>query len=385
MFRSIDNPEFLIPPLLLDAAGQVLGFWAADRLERAAIVFPFAFEHLSVYSVATSNLDHAVCQVEVKSVSDTVIKADLHVVDASGRTLMGILGWEAKRFDLPENYYAFRLAPSHAFASLPTKKALHGLPNPERFECRRAEFRPGFLEADGGIWRECLAHLMLSAQERERWRTLGQSEARRTDWLLGRLAAKDAVRFLLKKRFGVSVYPADIEVDGEPGSAPIVHIKSALHIRTAPIVSIAHADGTAVAIATEEGECLGVGIDLEHDENKDAGLEALGFTEEEKDLLPESDPGVKDHWLMRLWCAKEAAAKALGMGLLGGPGTWLARDLDPDTGIVKLRPSDSFTNRFPQFREACLLACTEQESNLIFATAIREGNSYGCERHQRAS
>jgi acyl transferase domain-containing protein/phosphopantetheinyl transferase len=374
MFRSKNSPAFLAAPLLLDAAGQVLGFWAADRLDRASIVFPSGFEDLEFYTAESLGADHVVCRVEVSDVNQEAIKANLDVVDASGQTLMRVLGWEAKRFDLPEHYYAFRLAPSQAFASLPSKKALQGLPNSERFECRRAEFRPGFMEADGGIWRECLAHLLLSARERETWRTLGKSEARRTDWLLGRLAAKDAIRLLIKKSLDMDLYPADIELDAENGGGPIVRIKTSAKVQPTPIVSIAHSDGTAVAIATVEGNCLGVGIDLEHDPKKEVGFEIAGFTEDERTLLAVCDPGSREQWLIRLWCAKEAASKAIGKGLIDGPGALLAQHLDPRTGAVKLRPSGALMDRFPEFRETLLFAYTEQDSDFIFATAIRERN-----------
>ena len=34
---------------MLDAAGQVIGFWAAEQLESARVVFPFSLAALDVY------------------------------------------------------------------------------------------------------------------------------------------------------------------------------------------------------------------------------------------------------------------------------------------------------------------------------------------------
>jgi phosphopantetheinyl transferase len=375
VFGPAHSAGLLTRPLLVDAAGQVLGFWAAEHLDRASIVFPARFESLYLYAAAPGpQSESGVCRAEVTDVNETTIRANLDVVDAAGHLLLRVVGWEAKRFDLPERFYAFRLAPAKAFASIPWPKPLQHLPNPERFECCRVEFPPGFMEAEGGIWRECLAHLMLSARERETWQTLGKSEGRRTDWLLGRLAAKDAIRLLMKKRHGAALYPADIDLSADEDGRPLARLMSATHIQAVPVVSIAHSDGTAVAIATEEHNCLGLGIDVERESKKDIGFEVAGFTEEERSLLALCEPGLKNQWLIRLWCAKEAVSKALGKGLLDGPGTLLAKQLDLQTGAVKLSLSGALKDRFPEISGNLLTACTEQQSSFIFATATRERN-----------
>ena len=40
----------MLDPVLLDAAGQLIGFWAADELERGRVVFPFRLAALDVYA-----------------------------------------------------------------------------------------------------------------------------------------------------------------------------------------------------------------------------------------------------------------------------------------------------------------------------------------------
>ena len=38
----------MLDPVVLDAAGQVIGFWAAEQLETARVVFPFSLAALDV-------------------------------------------------------------------------------------------------------------------------------------------------------------------------------------------------------------------------------------------------------------------------------------------------------------------------------------------------
>jgi hypothetical protein len=68
--------------------------------------------------------------------------------------------------------------------------------------CRLNDFSQDLFEAHGKIWKRALAHLVLSRREREAWHQLKGPENRRTEWLLGRLQAKDAIRLFLKNEHG---------------------------------------------------------------------------------------------------------------------------------------------------------------------------------------
>ena len=96
-----------------------------------------------------------------------------------------------------------------------------------------------------------------------------------------------------------------------------------------PELSISHADTMAVAVLAAD---VSVGVDIE--EQRDGNprtVPELAFVEAE--LADAARAGIPP---IALWCAKEAAAKALGVGLLGEPRRWRVRDLDPDarTAVV---------------------------------------------------
>jgi len=374
LFQSNSTPTFLSGPLLVDAAGQVLGFWAANCLDRAPVVFPMGFDSMYLYDRRIEQQEQATCRVQIMELLESGLRANFDLVDGSGHVLLRILGWEVRRFDLPERFFSFRLAPAKAFASVPWPKPLQRLSNPERFECCRVEFPADFMEADAGIWRECLAHLVLSQEERQTWRDLGRSEQRRTEWLLGRLAAKDAVRLLLRERHGLSLYPADIEIMAGNNGQPVVRVKCGSRIASTPIVSIAHSGGTAVAIATDDPNCSGLGIDIELDGGDGEVLETAGFSAEERTLLSSLDTSAKNEWLIRLWCAKEAVAKALRSGMQEGPGDLLVQHIDLETGMVNLTISNRLAQRLPEFQGRAFTAGTMRATGLILASSTCERN-----------
>ncbi len=104
----------------------------------------------------------------------------------------------------------------------------------------------------------------------------------------------------------------------------------------APAISIAHADGVAIALAVLDPAAR-VGIDVESIVERPAGFETTAFTTGERALLDRwSGPG-RAEWVARFWCAKEAAAKASGLGLAGGPAGAEVVEVHEETGVIHVR------------------------------------------------
>jgi acyl transferase domain-containing protein/4'-phosphopantetheinyl transferase EntD/acyl carrier protein len=370
-----DRPDLLPPageaglitrPLLLDAAGQAVGFWAAEQLERAFVVFPVAFRDLRLGRSGGSP-PAATCRVRVTGLDEARVRSDLEVVDDAGEVALRVLGWEDKRYDLPGRFFEFRLDPSGRSASEPWEAPLAGCPGADRFRCCRLEWPDSFLDQDAGIWQEGLAHLALSRAERERWRAGGGPPGRRREWLLGRVAAKDAVRLLLRGRDGPRLYPADVEVVPDATGRPGVSAPWLSRFGRAPLVSIAHSEGLAVAVAGRGEGLLGVGIDVERLRPLAAGFVEAAFRPDERDLLATAGAGRDDEWALRLWCAKEAAAKALGRTT----GSIAARRLHLGPGTVELSAPGAPADR-RDGAEVVLVSFTAREGDLITAFAACE-------------
>jgi len=235
--------RFLTAPLLLDAAGQVLGFWAAQQLKHSFVIFPVRAERLHFPSVDPVTYGPALCRVRVTSLDDSMVTAQIEVKSADQKVLILAEGWKARRFELPEEFYRFRLSPATNVLSVPWSSP--GESTSSGFSGCRVELPSGFLEVDKGIWREVLAHLVLSREERRQWITV--PENRRREWLLSRVAAKDAVRILLRQTHGLTLYPSDVEIALEEGEL-LATGAWAQKVGGRPHLQTTYADGIAAAV-----------------------------------------------------------------------------------------------------------------------------------------
>jgi len=178
-------------------------------------------------------------------------------------------------------------------------------------------FRLGAAEL-GDLEDDWVARLYLAGAEWERW----QRDADR-QWLLGRVAAKDAVRDWLRRHRDLVLHPLELTLSATPGEPPVV-----LEPEGCPVVSISHAGGEAVALAA----AVGAGVDLAVVSDRGDGFESLAFDDAERAAIPAAggDPQ-RNRWLHRAWCAKEAAVKALRRDFAALPSFEL-RSLDEESG-----------------------------------------------------
>src|SRR5262249_35422351 len=130
---------------------------------------------------------------------------------------------------------------------------------------------------------------------------------------LGRIAAKDAVRDLLRRRGIASVYPADIEIAAEAEGRPFV---SAPWLSVGvPQISVSHNDERAVALASESELFAWFGIDIATMEQRPQSLIDAAFAPAERALIAALPVAERALATTRIWCAKEAVGKALGLAL----------------------------------------------------------------------
>lgn len=155
----------------------------------------------------------------------------------------------------------------------------------------------------------------LSAAERRRHGGFPAAK-RQADWLLGRLAAKEAVALL----WGQETPP--LEIVSAPSGAPRV---SGLPRELA--LSITHGHGRAAAWALDPGPAGGLpGLDLERVKKRPEGTFRFYLHPDEREWLAQFAPGdgeragARDQAAVVSWALKEAAFKALqpprGTGLL---------------------------------------------------------------------
>ena len=352
--------------VLLDQPGQVVGFWASQYLSERFMVLPFQMASLTFYGPMLAEGTRLECLARVEPVGDSRVRADLDLVRADGTLHARFEGWEDRRFDLPAQTLRLLLSPQSTLLSEPWPSQVE----PSRLEpfvARRLgpdAFPADWLTAHGGLWRRVLATVMLGRREREAWHALQLPDARAIEWLLGRIAAKDAVRLYLRQTAGLEVQPADIELAPDAHGRPLITGGWVAAVGRAPLVSISHVDGVAVAIAGDAAGLSGLGVDLERLGRMQPSTARIAFTPGELALLDGVDAAVREAWSLRMWCAKEACAKATGRGLASGLHSFAVHRLDREGGAISIRFQS------PDRAPADLLALTAQHGDWIFATCF---------------
>jgi phosphopantetheinyl transferase (holo-ACP synthase) len=245
-FRSDPDPKFVLDPAVLDAAGQVVGFWTVEHLDRGKIVFPYRLESLQIYGPRRPPGERLACAAAIHLVGDRQVRSQIDVIDSSGRLWMRLSGWDDKRFELPDDLTPLALPAACAEMTERWPEAIARVPRPELFECRRmrAEF-----PSDRAFWMRVWAHRMLSRAERALFHQLGGPESRALAWLAGRAAAKEAVRHLLVEHFALDLPLADIEILPDSAGHPQVEGPWRQLVSHPPTVAISHAGGLAIAVA----------------------------------------------------------------------------------------------------------------------------------------
>lgn len=309
LVRSSKSPRFVFDPFLLDAAGQLVGYWPLERLSEGFVLFPIRIGEIQLFCENLSPGEVASCDMVIDELSARKLSATMTLTAPNGKVWMRIAGWEDWRFYWQPIFNDFRRFPNLHFVSEVVDAPID---NAAEIECRRLA---PFGDMQSPIWENLWAHLILGRRELAEYRAMKPGE-RRAEWIFGRAVAKDAVRAWIKRRYGLDIYPADVCITPDASGKPIATGFWTEQVKTVPRLSISHKNGVAMAVAAAGS----VGIDLETITERAEGFENVAFSNDERAILTRINGGCDRHeWLTRAWCAKEAAGKAVGTGLKGNP------------------------------------------------------------------
>ncbi|MBA9052311.1 type I polyketide synthase [Streptomyces murinus] len=305
------------PGALLDNVGQLLGYWImATRTERT-VVFPVQMRRMTFHGPHPAPGTPVDCLVRITSLTDTLLEADAQLT-VGGRVWAVLDGWQDRRFD-----------------NDPTTRPVERFP--ERHTLSAAQ--PGGWTLLHERWpdlasRELIMRNSLGSAERAQY--AAHPPRGRRQWLLGRIAVKDAVRRWLWEQGEGPVFPAEIRVHNDQAGRPCV---TGVHGRTLPPldVSLAHRAEAGVALVRPRGphpgpadtDGTGVGIDIEEVVARESATLATALGPAELRLL-RAQSGPEAEWFTRFWAAKEAVAKAEGTGFGGRPRDFRVLEASPD-------------------------------------------------------
>jgi phosphopantetheinyl transferase len=291
----------------------------------------------------------------------------VEAVDADGRLWCKLDGAKYWRFYLPFGDVNFHGRKDEYFISKPWREVVAALnvagddPHPAAF-CVRLEV-PDDLQNPAML--QVSAQVSLTKDELKQFKALRVSDKQQSDWVFGRMAAKDAARQLWFARGGKRLFPADIQIAHDEHGKPSAHYRGDLGGKAFPYVSLSHTDGLLAGIASTRPY---VGIDVEKIAPREASFEQVAFTADERALLAEFAD--RDEGVTRLWCAKEAVAKAVGRGLSEGTHSVIVRDLDAHTGLARVELGEALAAEFPALAGSPLKVVTLHEKNYIVAATV---------------
>jgi phosphopantetheinyl transferase (holo-ACP synthase) len=322
-FSFTPQPKLRMDGALLDAAGQLAAYWLSEKFSWENTCFPFQVGRYTQYADPPTGGARLICRGDVRLKDGVRLEAQFDLVDEHGRLYARAADWGSRKFTIAANIRHFRADPLRRSLSqewMPQVLIHQGV------VARMLEPYPeGYLDQGGGLWQRMLANMVLSAHERRSYyRELPPAGPRREEWLMGRVAAKEAVRQWLLAQHGLHLACADIELansaEGEPHVMRITGLPQGIGL---PAISISHSRRGAFAACAAAGKRLGIDYQV-MDRVVDAeGLITGAFTPAEaQQYLGGLAATERLRAAVGLWCAKEAAAKAAGTGLKGRPADW---------------------------------------------------------------
>ncbi|MFZ2987093.1 beta-ketoacyl synthase N-terminal-like domain-containing protein [Ideonella sp.] len=310
----------VLNPVLLDAMGQLAAYWIAQYVGTDFNCFPSTIERIELYTPCPQAQPGLVLRARQHSLDPSTNEVSaprawqFECVDANGQPLVRVRNLVNIYFAVPNRFYQVRRDPMGGWLGVPL--AAGG--EQGTLVWRLDHLPEDFCAQSGNIFLRILAHIYLSATEREEWAALTGNVRRKREWLLGRACLKEATRQWIAAQTGEWLYSSEIEVGHDTLGAPFVSGWWRDHLIAAPQVSLSHDEVASVAAVNAPGRQ--VGVDAEQQGRiAQPELFAASLTAAERAALASVPAAQQADRLLALWCAKEAAAKCLGLGLQGQP------------------------------------------------------------------
>ncbi|MFI0485009.1 beta-ketoacyl synthase N-terminal-like domain-containing protein [Actinomadura sp. 9N215] len=222
------------PGALLDSAGQLCGHWIQVYGDTNQTVFPVGIERVSLFGPLPPEGEHLATTIWNQSLTDTTMRCSAEMVRENGTVWARISGWTTHRFYTDEALWRMRFT---------AEVSGTGEPQPGGWCLSRKRW-------DGTASRDLLMRQYLCASERAEYEALPPFA--QGPWLLGRIAAKDAVRDHLWRNGHGPLFPAELTVhDGPTVTGPFDEPLT---------ISIASNAELGVALVRPGRESAGIGL-----------------------------------------------------------------------------------------------------------------------------
>ena len=339
-------PLWALNPLLLESVVEGFPLWRSHERFAGAFSFPFRVRRIALGGVAPAEGDRLKCYMRLTGVTPRSHICDITATDGNGKVLVAVSGWEELTERVPVAYRQLILQPATTFLTEPVGADLVGNPSTDVATAFVTDIPYPLFERNEEMWLKTLSHVVLDASERREFAEMTGSAARRTEWLFGRIAAKEAVRRFLKDFYQARWSDADIRVWPDDSGKP--HALGAWndYLATRLDIAIAHTAQFVVAVAAANAR---VGVDVESTARDLSEEFAAGvFAPEELDLAARAANAAQA--VIKFWCAKEAVSKALGTGIRYSPKEMVVTEFLADSGSLTVRLEGAWAEAFKAFK-----------------------------------
>lgn len=319
LFADLPMPQLVSDPVALDALGQLFGCWCATLGWES---LPIGVEKIEFYRTPPPPGTQIPVYVQILEFDPMLrrIECQIEAGDGAGGVWLRAKGWADWLYKTPRRLKDFMRFPArYLFAeefSAPDGDAEAVYTTVAASEVTHADAE--------WIW-----YTLLSRDELDPFLAIPDPK-QKLRVVASRFAVKDAVRLWMLRHatpeqlalFGEEAHPASMTLTHDDRGRPCM-----THHRQVPLphVSLAHCDLRAVAVASADE----IGIDVEPADRDTAEILPQFAGDDEMALLTaleERLPGL--NWPTRLWCAKEATGKLLGIGLDGRPKDFQLLDVE---------------------------------------------------------
>jgi len=362
-FEEGHRPQLVLNPVLLDAMGQIVPCWLVQYVGPEFHSFPSTIERIEFYEPCPA--DRQGLRMLARQRPDD--PAAIHIsaprkwafdcVDGQGRTVMRCDGLVNLFFLVTPSYHSSRTHPLGGWLGGPLAATtaagvtLWQVPMLPDELCTQS----------GGICLRIIAQVILAPTERAEWKALAGSLRYRREWLFGRAALKESVRHWVHAQTGEWLYMTDIEVGHDALGAPFVDGDWRGRLIDAPQVSLSHNAELCLAAVAAPGQAVGVDLeDLARVRRPE--LVAESFAPEERSWLEGLDGAARTERVIRLWCAKEAAAKCLGTGLQGQPEAFVVVSVDAKCEKLLVESAWGAVKTWIRHHQGTIIAVATQEA-----------------------
>lgn len=283
---------------LLDNAGQLFGLWLQLTLPKDRIAFPVKIQEIEFFTDFADQQGSFECTCQLTELTEEFATADF-IMKRGDQVWAIVTGWQNRRMGIDEPLWRVSMSPLNNHLS--------------------EEIAPGifmFHQAYNRVasW-DFVLKRYFNQTEKKYYDSLLPN--RKKEWIISRVAVKDAVKNLLVRTKKESYYPIVFEIRSDEHHQPYPYgnMTDGIHI------SIAHKGTDAVGIARYDRP---VGIDIESIEERSEGFYELVFSATERALLADHEIS---EWATRFWVAKEAYGKYLGKGLQGNPKAYVIEEI----------------------------------------------------------